>query len=600
MNKRNRKTKRTRTSKPFKIVVPKTITELLLQTLEKKPLKARNCIYKFYFVLNYLLYKEVNLNIEKKEKFFPINNEHLHTMLDCCPDQFINYLRDCGFIVDDGLYRKGEKCYHYRLNPAYRYDCCTVLLKPGNVYFERKRKYHERKRQHEHAYRMCKHLKQMKKRFLDMEFDYDKAMRLLSTFPNGKKKIQYLMQIEGIADKRTRFFKRNKTNNRLDTSLTNLKKEFRDCIKGDFMQSDNKNSQPFLFNQLLRHVLGLGNATPDAFFKRENDLFEVNSIILDNSSSIFLPTGHKSQSLSILSTVFTKYKPHETFGRRKIREVIKIHQKWVKTHGNCKVNEELEKFNEWVNSGLLYDKFCDWFNTHSTSSRKKLTRDDVKKIFFCIFFSRNRVCNKKNGNEFVPFQKLKKQFARVFPMIAEMIVALKAATQSQARAKDEKKIKNNDHSLLSVYLQKVESYVFIDHLARVLVAEGIVPDTVHDSVMVKREHEQRTIEIADEVFRMHFGIAPTLEISYLGTADTQAEANPVQPAENATGGLKTNRTTWIRRGSYEHPETSVPQLAVPQLAEPMPSGSGSGMDRIQETPGVVLQSYPNDGLANAG
>jgi len=97
----------------------------------------------------------------------------------------------------------------------------------------------------------------------------------------------------------------------------------------------------------------------------------------------------------------------------------------------------------------------------------------------------------------------------VCPFLAEVIVMLK----------------KKKHNQLAIYLQRVESYVFIDDIARALFDTGILPATIHDSVLVKREHEQKAIEIISSVFMRHFGIVPTLEMEYLGTDATDACTN---------------------------------------------------------------------------
>ena len=109
----------------------------------------------------------------------------------------------------------------------------------------------------------------------------------------------------------------------------------------------------------------------------------------------------------------------------------------------------------------------------------------------------------KKGNFWIPCKKHKELFAREFPFIPAILTLLK-----------EKNYRN-----LSVYLQKVESYVFIDCIARELAEAGIIPVTIHDSIVVDKKGELRAVQIMQRVFLLHFNALPVLKVSYMGTGD---------------------------------------------------------------------------------
>jgi hypothetical protein len=73
-------------------------------------------------------------------------------------------------------------------------------------------------------------------------------------------------------------------------------------------------------------------------------------------------------------------------------------------------------------------------------------------------------------------------------------------------------LKVKDHRALSIYLQKLESYLFIDCIAKELINEGIIPYTIHDSVIVKKKDEAKTIEIMNRGFISQIGFVPTFSI----------------------------------------------------------------------------------------
>ena len=48
--------------------------------------------------------------------------------------------------------------------------------------------------------------------------------------------------------------------------------------------------------------------------------------------------------------------------------------------------------------------------------------------------------------------------------------------------------KDTDHTDFFIELRKIESEVFIDKIAKKMVSEGIIPFTIHDAILVGKEH----------------------------------------------------------------------------------------------------------------
>lgn len=307
----------------------------------------------------------------------------------------------------------------------------------------------------------------MYKVFMDLEFDYDKAEKWIESHDfkaeekvakkkkkktkNGKerkmtidKKTTYLMAISNLKDKRFRYFRRNKTNKRLDTNLTNLKSSFRPFMVGDYQSIDLKNSQPFLFSQMI--------------------------------NQLFIESG------DTLCWFFENHKPIENFGARAIKKILELHQNDKNT-----LIGELKSFTDSVTKGTLYDDFMKTFGD-------KVTRDDVKDIILKVFFSRNIT---EKGVK--PYLKDKAKFISVFPLIYRIIFRLKYKL----------------HRDLSVYLQNLESYIFIDCIAKELVEAGIIPLTIHDSIIIESRDKDKAMEIVYKVFMENFGVIPTFHVNPL-------------------------------------------------------------------------------------
>lgn len=239
--------------------------------LKDEPPPFKYDVFDFYFIINYLVYKQVNL--ESGEEYFNINHSHLETVITSKTGKYIKYLRNGEFIRTD-YYIKGEKRYHYKLNPKFDFDLNTVSIEPGTKFFNQIQSKHRKKRAHFN--RLEPHLMEMKDKLLDLHFDYNAAKNYISENPDIKKRIAYFNQIELLADKRLRYFSRNKTNNRLYTPVTNLKKELREFINGNLVNIDLKNSQPFFLSQLLMKLLLKANGDRN---KNDSGVINNNTIL---------------------------------------------------------------------------------------------------------------------------------------------------------------------------------------------------------------------------------------------------------------------------------------------------------------------------------
>lgn len=476
-------------NKPFNLYVPTSIKNSFLNYLEDNPPRFKYDKFDFYFILNYLVYKQVNpkphknnlnyrgckiLNSEPDEEYFHINHSHLKSVINSKTDKYIKYLRNGEFIIHDRKYIKGKKSYHFKLNPKFDFDLNTIPVEPGTKLFEILQKKYRNKRAHFN--RLDPYLKVMKDKFMNTKFDYDAAKNYITDVPDLKKQLAYFNQIEALADIRLRYFTRNNTNNRLYTPLINLKKELRDFIVGDYTNIDLKNSQPFFLSQLLLHL----NEIAPKINKRDIKVKKREGININNNT--------------ILCCSFLNFNPVKTFGIKKIKSISKIHQKQKKSN---MVN--LKEFADCVNTGSMYEYIGKSFDG-------KYTRDEIKEIMFAVLFSRN-IEYDNYSVKFTPYENEKKVFAEVFPIVARMVKILKDG-----------KYRFKKYKILPVLLQKMESYIFIDCISKELVSAGIVPLTIHDSVIVESEHTRQALEIIHTVFLEHFGVIPALHVNEMNTA----------------------------------------------------------------------------------
>ncbi|MGM0621652.1 MAG: hypothetical protein ACQETJ_11450 [Bacteroidota bacterium] len=441
--------------KPYSLFVPTDIKKSLERCILVQPPTFRYEMIDFYFIIHYMLNKQI---YAKKESngFSTINKKYLKTVIDRNADNYIKYLKFGEFIISDNDAKPGKKKLFYKLNPKFALNLNKIEVSPQTKLFER---IHKRQRTRKaHYNRLDYHLKVMKEYFVNVQFDLNRAMGYISALSCKRTQLIYAMQVFPFEDKRLLYFKRSKTNGRLNTNLTNLKRELRNFLIGDFVSIDLKNSQPFFLNQLLQHIITKTQYT---------------------------------NNNTLLCHQFLNFDIVKEFGIKAVKQVLKIHQNQKKSN---LVN--LNTFSESVNSGWLYEFIAKHF-------KGKYSRDDIKEKMFGILFSQNVVYN--DYKKIIPYRKDKQEFRTVFPFETE-------ATEI---------LKSKDHKTLPVFLQKTESYIFIDCIAKELVNAGIVPLTIHDSVIVESIHQNKAIEIINKTFNTYFNVVPRFHVKQLKSKNNE-------------------------------------------------------------------------------
>lgn len=441
-----------RINKPYSLFVPAAAVEMINS-------KVKRSRENYFYILHYLITKPIH-NRRFENGFVPINCREIQRIISNDPKTYLKTLEKYELIQSDNLYSRGNKSLYYLINPAILTNTNIVEVKPGcSLYCSL---WTQKKNERTNDSKLEPYLKEMRKAFMNMSFDYEAALKLISSVSDNVKRNSYKIAMLQLIDPRERYFKRNLTNNRLDTNLTNLKKDLRQFIKGDFVSIDLVNSQPFFLFLLI-----------DVFGQKDLLTLNCNTILTDNLRDIPLCSEIKLKSIV------------KRFGLQQIKECAK----------SRKINEmafftNLTKYKNWTCSGLFYDNFIKHF-------ANKYDRDAIKKIMFAVLFSQNEIHSHYRRS--VPYEKEKKLFAEVFPVISEITTILK----------------RKDHSSLAIYLQRVEAEIFIDNIAKRLCENGIVPLTIHDSVIVETKYQSKALQIMQGVFLEAFGIVPQFKVETL-------------------------------------------------------------------------------------
>lgn len=430
-----------RVYKSIILYLPDLLIKELHKYLIKYPPTFKFQVVYFYYVIHYLTKMQIR---HKKDEYFFLNRQHLKSITTSNIDRYIKILEKGEFIISDGIYTPGVKSLKYKINSKFIKGIVKMELKQDTKISQKiiKNLYNKKA----HYNRLEPHLKAMKDEFMRMDMDYQKAIKWVGNNANEAQMLSYLTSINHIEDKRFRYFKRNKTNKRLDTNLTNLKSDLKKFIIGNYVSIDLKNSQPLLLGILINTIIN-NRYTLCCYLKKENLI--------------------------------------KAFGIKGIKKILLIHQNQEKVK---MVN--FRNYYESVLNGTLYDEFI---NKYSGD----ITRKDVKKIMFKVLFSRNVYY--KGYKKIIPYLDDKNTFAEVYPFVYEVV----------------KVLKEKDHKTLPIYLQRLESYLFIDCIAKELVDNDIIPFTIHDSVIVKTEHQAKTIDIMNGVFIKQLGVKPSFDVKNL-------------------------------------------------------------------------------------
>lgn len=433
-----------RFSNPIILYLPDLLVNELDKYLKKYPPNYKYQRIYFYYIVHHLTCMQIR---HKKDEFYHLNRKHLKSVTVSNIDRYIKTLKNGEFIISDNTFTPGVKSLKYKINPKFIGDVKKIeLSKDSKLSKSILKKLNNEKA---HYNRLEPHLKVMCDEFRKVELDYKSAIEWVQINAKGKQLLSYLTALNNIEDKRFRYFKRNNTNKRLDTNFTNLKKDLKQFIKGDYVSIDLKNSQPFLLGILIDNIINTKD-TLCCYLKKNNLI--------------------------------------KAFGVKRIKQVSLIHQNQEKV--------EMVNFRSYFNSvleGSLYNDFIKCYGN--------IERDEVKNIMFKVMFSRNEYY--KGYNKVVPYEKDKEVFSSVFPFVYEAL----------------KILKEKDNKVLPIYLQRLESYLFIDCIAKELVKNGIIPFTIHDSVIVKVCHHSKTLEIMNDVFKKQLGIKPSLDIKKLKIRD---------------------------------------------------------------------------------
>ena len=94
-----------------------------------------------------------------------------------------------------------------------------------------------------------------------------------------------------------------------------------------------------------------------------------------------------------------------------------------------------------------------------------------------------------------------------------------------------KTFKKKNYKNLAIILQQIESNIFIDQLAVKLIENGIVPLTIHDSIIIQESDISMAQEIMIEVLSANIGFAPVIQCEKLIDSVFKSKCHALDIAE---------------------------------------------------------------------
>jgi len=304
-----------------------------------------------------------------------------------------------------------------------------------------------------------------------IEIDKSKALEFVNSNYSGRnKKIikkynLYVRSIRKIYDKNF-FIVLDKTGFRVHTNLTNLFKELRQFLiyKGEsLINIDISNSQPFLFNMLIKKYLKDKNKENEDFFSS-----------LDSFSSL--------DFFSSLDT--NKYKSDN------VNNYINplAYNKFLSIITYVRQNEDILIYEKLTSEGKFYEYLMEKMEIDKNERNKF-----KKQVFGRIFFSTSEKSKKR---QYIYWKKFKIHF----PSVSEII----------------EYYKKDNYQQLAVELQKSESNIMINKVVRRIAIEkpNIFVSTIHDSILTTIDNQDYIKNLIQEEFRNQFNLIPSIKIEY--------------------------------------------------------------------------------------
>jgi len=448
----------------MKIYIPSNLE--LEKFLQKNDLKNRD---KYYYIIHKIYEEKIFDKSYNKDSYVSLNAKVLESIIvryKPILDTLIKY----EVIEQDNWYIVGAKSKGFRLTEKYRNNKHKAIELTNQKIL----------------YRICRYKQKMIDNIpegVEYSLLYENLQKITidstnainftySNYSNDEyAKIYNLISIEKLRSKDF-FFKVDNTAGRVHTNITNLDSNLRPSLRFDdkkFINIDISNSQPFLFNLLIKEYFNETNIfikpiyinfilSYSSFSFYNYLLFIYNNININSINNI------NNNKYYIYNYLFTIY-----------------NLSYVRKYYDVMLYEKL------TCEGKFYEYLMDKFEVKA-QERRKFKRDVFKRIFF------SRIPKKR---EYVYWKKFKK----LFPTVSSIILFYK----------------QTDYKNLAVQLQKSEADIMINKIVKRIAIEK--PEcfilTIHDSILTTKDNKEYINKVILEEFGNSFNLKPSLKTEIL-------------------------------------------------------------------------------------
>jgi hypothetical protein len=370
--------KRGKYNKTIKFLLPKLPVEKLKECIDQHPPTFNYQIDSFYSFLWDIIHQ---LSKVDDGEFAPLHSGILQ-------DKYVNYTDYREYLILNQIilhnpsFEVEKHSMGYQINPDLL--ARNIIQVEIDIYSNAGRYIiNRRNKEIQRAKKFNKNLKLLRKHFINIKFDFDGAY----SFIEEAKQLtdyQYICAMDSINrfkddNKKLRYFKRNKTNSRIDSNLSSLPSYLKQFINVNdiLVQLDLKNSQPVLFNIILDFIYH------------------------SNCNTKPLTLCYKNNTLKISITLIGKE--------------FKKNRKWVPL-----LKEEMETYIYYTSNGTWYEHLAGVYNAYYKTD--SFDREKMKSKWMAIAYSSNKSINYKEDK--IPFEK-------EFPIIGKIIRMIKQREYNQ-------------------------------------------------------------------------------------------------------------------------------------------------------------------------
>ncbi len=401
--------------------------------LEKYPPKFKYKIDHFYYIIDYLSKGMDMEDLDNNAGFINMNSKRLQKV-NHNYRQYLDHLLEHRFIRTDKKYIVGEKSFGY-LVCKYSYHKALVKKVPITDLVLKKKKSIEVKDFNQKQKETEKHYSYLTKWFnKNLQIDVEKAMEKVDElYP------EQTGHIRGVKKgSPSDWAKRYKATYSIEK-----------IANQNFYYSVDKNVGRFHSNltniksELRNYITYDGQKLVNIDIKNSQPIF---STLLFEKEFY----SKKSQNLNIYN-ITSSFKLLSNNKQSYNNIIIMLVEYLVKVD-----KQAIQQYLDYVNSGEFYKKISDLLYPNKAFAKKH-----IKELVFTVFFSNNKFMGQ-------PRAKSKKDFKQKFPEIYNVF----------------RIIKKNNHRALSHILQRIESELIINYVAKRISKDK--PDlpifTIHDSI----------------------------------------------------------------------------------------------------------------------